>query len=271
MTSKSEHQGRRIEVSIETSASAEQLWEAWTDPEKFSHWFSDRATGKPEVGSTFTWTFDSFGSMDYEVVAAELHQRFALGAKPPGGGPGSLLEVLIEKNDGTTSLKLVNSGISDGDEGEEGYEGCASGWLMALAALKYYVENHFGRPRASFVSMRPADYAYRDLKEYFRTGAGLARWLTKSGIIGPVGSPYEVRLKDGSTMSGRVLCATRRGEVLLSWTELEGIIELKGFKMGPGPRILCVRGCGWGLSAERAKSVEQSMDAAVERLATALG
>lgn len=42
-----QHKGRIIRAEMETSATPDQAWEAWADPEKIAQWFVDRATGEP--------------------------------------------------------------------------------------------------------------------------------------------------------------------------------------------------------------------------------
>ncbi len=49
------HRGRSLKVEMRTRATPEAVWEAWADPEKIARWFVDRASGKPEVGTTFTF------------------------------------------------------------------------------------------------------------------------------------------------------------------------------------------------------------------------
>jgi uncharacterized protein YndB with AHSA1/START domain len=61
------HEGRQIRAQVRTRATPQQVWDAWTDPEKIAHWFVDRASGKPVVGSIFTWVFEKFG---YEIPDA---------------------------------------------------------------------------------------------------------------------------------------------------------------------------------------------------------
>ena len=70
-------------------------------------------------------------------------------------------------------------------------------------------------------------------------------------------------------MTGRVLAITK-SEVQLSWEEIRGAIGLKAFNMGP-QKMVGIHGCGWGMSAGRAQEIEKQMDAALERLAAALG
>ena len=39
---KLEHHGRRMTLSVRTSASPQQVYAAWADPERIAHWFVDR-------------------------------------------------------------------------------------------------------------------------------------------------------------------------------------------------------------------------------------
>jgi hypothetical protein len=78
-----------------------------------------------------------------------------------------------------------------------------------------------------------------------------------------------LELQEGGTLSGRVLAKTK-SEVALAWDEIHGALELKAFPLGP-QKVLCIRGCGWGFSAEKAKAIEAQMERALERLASALG
>jgi hypothetical protein len=143
-----------------------------------------------------------------------------------------------------------------------------SGWHMALALLKHYLENYFGTSRSSFLVMRPADFSFEQALPLHRTETGLKKWLTKSGHFGDVGESFVLDLKEGGKVTGQVLAETKR-ETMLSWGEIHGVLELKAFSMGP-QKIHCVRGSGWGLSAEKAKELEGQMERAVERLAGAL-
>jgi uncharacterized protein YndB with AHSA1/START domain len=264
-----EHLGRIIRAEIRTKATPQQAYDAWADPEKIAHWFPDRAEGKAEPGATITWIFEKFNyRIPYEVLIAQPAERFAIRWNPsPGMNPG-ILEVTISKEGGETVIRLVNSGFREGAAWDDEFEGTDSGWRMALALLKHYLENYFGTSRASFLVMRPAEFSFDQAVQLQRTAAGLKKWLTKSGDYGQVGETFSLELQDSGKASGRVLAKTKR-ETTLSWAEIHGVLELKAFSMGP-QKFLCVRGCGWGLSAEKAKELEGQMERAVERLASAL-
>jgi uncharacterized protein YndB with AHSA1/START domain len=264
-----EHKGRIIRAEIRTKATPQQAYDAWADPEKIAHWFPDRAEGKAEPGGTITWIFDKFNyRIPYEVLNALPAEKFAIRWNPPPGMNAGVLEVTISKEGGETVIRLVNSGFREGAEWDEEFEGTDSGWRIALALLKHYLENYFGIPRESFLIMRPAEFSFDHAIQFQRTAAGLRKWLTKSGEYGEVGEYFALELNEGGKASGRVLAKTKR-ETTLGWDEIHGVLELKAFSMGP-QKMLCVRGCGWGLSAEKAKELEGQMERAVQRLAGAV-
>ncbi len=260
-----EHVGRILRAEIRTKATPQQAYDAWADPEKIAHWFPDRAEGKAEPGATITWVFEKFNyRIPYEVLIAQPAEKFAIRWNPPPGMSAGVLEVTISKEGGETVIKLVNSGFREGAEWNEEFEGTDSGWRMALALLKHYLENYFGISRSSFLAMKSAEFSFDQIVPLHRTAAGLQKWLTKRGEYGEVGESFSLELQEGGKASGRVLAKTKRGTAL-SWNEIRGVLELKAFSMGP-QKMLCVRGCGWGLSAEKAKELEAQMERAVERL-----
>jgi uncharacterized protein YndB with AHSA1/START domain len=261
-----EHIGRMLRAEIRTKATPQQAYDAWADPEKIAHWFPDRAEGKAEPGATITWVFEKFNyRIPYEVLIAQPAEKFAIRWNPPPGMSAGVLEVTIAKEGGETVIKLVNSGFREGAEWNEEFEGTDSGWRMALALLKHYLENYFGISRSSFLAMKSAEFSFDQIVPLHRTAAGLQKWLTKSGEYGEVGESFSLELQEGGKASGRVLAKTKRGTAL-SWNEIRGLLELKAFSMGP-QKMLCVRGCGWGLNAEKAKELEAQMERAIERLA----
>jgi uncharacterized protein YndB with AHSA1/START domain len=264
-----EHRGRVIRASLKTAADPMQLWEAWADPARLAHWFPDRAEGRAVAGAVQTWFFDRFNyAMPYEVYSSVPGEHLVYTGQMPGR-PRFYLEIDITREAGTTVLTLTNSGFLDKEGWDDEYEGIASGWQMALAMLKQYVEHYFGRPRVQFFAMRPAQYEFADLLPHYREANLLAEWLTSSGAIGNTGDRYALVLQDDGPASGEVLAVTG-WEVQLSWTEIAGIVALKGFAMGPGRRAICIHGSSWSLTAERAAYLEKAFSAALDRLAHVL-
>ncbi len=264
------HRGRQLMVEMRTKATPEQVYEAWADPEKIAHWFVDSARGKAEVGSIFTWVFEKFGyEIPYEVVAAEPGRRFALGGEAPRSGP-FLLEVSIAREGGETVVTLVNSGFLDGAEWDEEFEGIVSGWTNGLAVLKHYLENYAGRTKTSILVMHPATYELSNLLPFYATAEGLDRWLTTSASIGGgVGASCALRLHFGDSLTGRVLSRTR-WETSLSWEEIDGVLELKGFRFPGMGQVVAARVVSWNLPSGRVAAIERRLQEALGRLAGAV-
>jgi uncharacterized protein YndB with AHSA1/START domain len=260
-----EHKGRMIRAEIATSATPQQAWEAWADPEKIAQWFVDRATGEAKAGGTMTWFFDKFGYvLPYKIVDAVPGELIVYKWEPPEGLAG-ILEVRIEREGGATMVRLINSGFREDAAWDEEYEGVNSGWKMALGILKFYLENNFGRAKSALLIIQPAKFAYEQVLRYFLESAKLAQWLTVSGAIGRAGEKCELQLRNTGRLTGCVLAITDR-EVMLSWDEVGGVLELKAFPMGP-QRVVGVRVMSWGLNSEEIPELEKKMSAAVERLA----
>jgi uncharacterized protein YndB with AHSA1/START domain len=254
-----------IRAEIATSATPQQAWEAWADPEKIAQWFVDRATGEAKAGGTMTWFFDKFGYvLPYKIVDAVPGELIVYKWEPPEGLAG-ILEVRIEREGGATMVRLINSGFREDAAWDEEYEGVNSGWKMALGILKFYLENNFGRAKSALLIIQPAKFAYEQVLRYFLESAKLAQWLTVSGAIGRAGEKCELQLRNTGRLTGCVLAITDR-EVMLSWDEVGGVLELKAFPMGP-QRVVGVRVMSWGLNSEEIPELEKKMSAAVERLA----
>lgn len=262
-----ERKGRIIQKEVTTCATPRQVWEAWADPQKLPQWFTDGAEGEAKAGGSMTWIFDKFDyRFTYEILEARPEERLVLTATPPGRSP-VLLEIDIEQAGGRTVLKLVQSGFGKGAEWDDEYQGVNSGWEMALAVLRHYLENYFGRSRHHALVVLPAEYTSPQLRPFYREERSLAKWLTRDGGIGEPGTRYELTLMNGDKLAGEVLADTGT-EVQLSWPEIEGAVALKAFSMGP-QQMLCIDVLTWG-GKVRLDEIEQAMASSLERLKSAL-
>ena len=252
--------------TLRTTATPQQVFEAWADPELLAQWFPEAARGEAVPGGTMTYVFSKFGiEMVHQVVEVVPGERLVLDGKNPAGLPFRQ-EIAIRREGGETVLELVHSGFDDGADWGDDYEGADSGWAMALAILRHYLEHHFGRPRTNYFVMRPASYEFAQLDALYRSEAGLSKWLTRSGRTGEVGDEVALELRDGGRVTGEVLAWTGR-ECAVSWREIAGVLELKAFPMGPGGRAIALRGSSWSDAAPAEAEIEAWMSAALDRLA----
>src|SRR5690348_2280604 len=172
---------RSLSVTMRTSAPPEHAWAAWADPEKLAHWFVDRAYGDVRPGGVMTWVFEQFKyEIPYPVLEAKAPERLVFGGEIPGYPPFRL-EITISRDGGETVVHLFNSGFRNGAEWDEEYQGVASGWQMALALLRHYLEHHYGTPKRTVLPLQPARFDYNDVLGWFSDEHKLARWLTRSG------------------------------------------------------------------------------------------
>jgi uncharacterized protein YndB with AHSA1/START domain len=245
----------RIESRIEIDAPIDRVWRAWTNPEELRRWFTDDARGSAERGATLVWVWR-------DVVEARAPERVVLETAVPGGDV-QRLEVTLRRNGDGTSVELAQSGLPEGPGSEAMLQAMESGWLLGLAILKQYAEEHFGQDcRRFFVQRTIGDEA--GLDSFFADENALARWLTRAGGLGEAGDDYRLELRDGASLTGRVLARSDR-EVALSWREAGGTIELKCFP-GPEGAVAAVRGTSWTASSSELDAARQSFSAALDRL-----
>jgi uncharacterized protein YndB with AHSA1/START domain len=262
------HHGRCVTAGITIAAPAREVWRAWADPERIAQWFVDRAEGTCKPGEVMTWIFDAFGyRLPVPILEAEPGARLVTGAAAGVAGPlPVLMELDIETVDGGSRLRLVNSGFSEDPAKDDDVDGVRSGWEMALATLKFWLENHASASRRHHFAMRPRPRSWPASSAGFGGRAGLARYLDD------VTAPEELRAGDrvtatlaGRALTGSVLVSTGR-EVLLEWSELAGVLGLKSFVAGPAHAI------AFDLSTWRAEALgDLALDRALDQLVTAAG
>ena len=262
---RADHNGRAVDVEIVARAAPTKVWEAWTDPARITEWFADRATGFALPNQTLRWSNDRLKTeTSYTVISATPPTRLLL----EGTGPApSRLEVTMGAARDGTRIRLIHSGFPLTPDFDEHFVAVASGWRMAMAVLRYYLEFQFGRSRHSFFVCRPARYTASRLASLYRDPTGLQEWLTEAGSLGTVGGRVHLVLKSGRILRGDMLADTGT-EVAMAWDEINGILELKSFPWDreTGMRAICVRGWGWELASDQAAQLEQEFQVAVDRL-----
>jgi len=174
-----EHTGRGIRDEIRIDAPAETVYRAWADPEVISSWFVKRMAGRAEEGETIEWFWDeeSGPGVTHEVVLAEAPHHLVTRMALPHGA--SYLEITIEQEEGYSVVRLVQSGFGEGPEWDEQYEAMLSGWLVAMAVLKFFVERYLGRERREVVVLTDADFdrEFRGQGWGSKVGVRLSSWM----------------------------------------------------------------------------------------------
>ena len=226
--------GRVVRTSVRMKTSPHKAWAAWADPQQIANWFVDRASGDARPGETMKWFFDTFGyAMDVPIVEAQPDRTFVSGsgAAPGPDGLPYLLEITIERDGTDTVMNLVNSGFSETPEKDDNFRGVESGWLMALATMKRWLERYPLLRRRHELIVRPAAFTWQTLRPLFAAADERARWL-----------------EPDIPASGEVLCDTNR-EVLMAWDAADAVIGLKAFSMGP-QQMLALDASFWSANGD---------------------
>lgn len=254
-TSTRQLHGRVVRSTVRMKTSPQKAWEAWADPQQIANWFVDRASGEARPGGTMKWFFDTFGyAMDVPIVEAEPGRAFVSGSGSHPGPDGLpyLLEITIERDGSETVMHLVNSGFSEAPEKDDNFRGVESGWLMALATMKRWLERYPLLTRRHELVVRPAAYDWQALRPLFATPDGRARWL-----------------EPDIPASGHVVCDTGR-EVLIAWDAANSVIGLKAFSMGPQQMVALDASCWAADGEEPVTDAKARMTRALDRLVSLL-
>jgi len=267
--SQCERRGDSLFAQVEIAASPEKVWACLSENQEIACWFPDTAEGRVEVGEVLTWDFEDFHTTDYRVLEVTPGRRLVLEPELPWEWEARMIFELEPLAEGCR-LHLEQSGMPPATpEWEDALEGMTSGWVLAFRGLKQYLEHHHGAPRRHMKAFVEADFDWEALPPYFREPDRLAAWLTTSGEVAGAGAPVALELKEGGRVSGEVLARTNR-EVMVSWREVDGLLQLKAFGFGPDSRQVGLDAWGYGLSEEDAARHKAWMEAAAQRLAEVL-
>jgi len=141
----------RIEREITIDASTERVWVALTEAEHMERWFGD-AGAKVDLrpGGTIVCSWKDHGTAHAVIERIEPHRRFSFRwALPPGERPrpgnSTLVEFILSPlDDGSTRLRVIESGFRDleGSEEENGkhVDANRAGWKAELGDLRRYLE-----------------------------------------------------------------------------------------------------------------------------------
>lgn len=243
----------RIEKTVAIDASPDRIYEAWADPALIGAWFVERAVGRAERGGRVTWIWERFGlAQEQEVLEAEPGRRLVL-RSAPHDGPAQVVEVSLGPERGGTRLRLVHSGFASG-AGDPTFDGVDSGWTLALRLLRFWAERHYGRPKEELLVLRPVRGACERVRPFYSSVEGRARWL-----VAEEGLPLE-----GETLE------VAGPEVLRSWDEGRGTLELKAFARDRMECHVGVRAVSWRREPEDLEAFRPAFERPVDRLVEAL-
>lgn len=134
-------QTRGYMQAFETAASRDMLWRALTDPAALRSWYASESVVEPRAGGRYATTSRLFGRREAQIEKFEPLARLQLLYEPDPEWPplpeGALVEdFLIDERKGHRMLRVMGSGLPDGEDWAKPLVRLRTGWALAFAQLQ---------------------------------------------------------------------------------------------------------------------------------------
>lgn len=134
----------RFEVYGKIARPVAEVFDAVYNPKKLSGYFTTGgASGPLTQGSSVTWDFADFpGAFPVHVRKVESGRLIELEWQAADGDYNTRVRIEFEPiDDGSTLVRISESGWKETPEGLKSSYGNCSGWMHMLCCLKVYVEH----------------------------------------------------------------------------------------------------------------------------------
>ncbi|RBQ16523.1 SRPBCC domain-containing protein [Spongiactinospora rosea] len=145
-------QSAEQEMVRDLAAGPDQVYAAWTRPERFARWFGPRIFATPaervvlDVRPGGAWQATMLGEDGFEITIGGVYREVAgpyrlvfTAGDPddPGDGPPSVVTLTLEEHAGGTRMRVhLNAAAGDG---RERAEQTREGWLELIDRLAEHV------------------------------------------------------------------------------------------------------------------------------------
>lgn len=139
-----------IKVALQILKPVSEVFEAIVDPEKMSHYFISKSTGRMEEGKELTWHFPEF-EMEIPVQVGKIEKDKYASYTWGEHGKTFLVEITLEpyKNDSTV-VTATEKALGDHEPDLKWVVGNTEGWANFLACMKAYVEYGINLRKGAF-------------------------------------------------------------------------------------------------------------------------
>jgi uncharacterized protein YndB with AHSA1/START domain len=203
--------GRAIELECVVDAGRDRVWKTVAEAEGLAQWFCDHAELDPRPGGACAFVWNGFGEYRGQIRAIEPASllRFSWDVHAADGTTEVELCLLpVETDPSKTRVVLTHAGWGDGPAWNAEYEATRAGWRSSLAMLDFALRDGGRGRRRSFHLRCRIPVPVEDLWRRFSTPECLASWTGGEASVDPrEGGAICIRMKDGSTIGGRVTMA----------------------------------------------------------------
>ena len=169
---------RSIEIEQRVDASPGDVWSALTTSEGLRRWFPLDARVEPGADGSVWLSWGPGCEGEAPVHIWDEPRRFgwteSYGEDAEGRPIRVAVDFHIEGRDGSTVVRLVQSGLSASSDWDEMYDALKDGWTYFMFNLAYHFEAHGGRDRRLIWKRHPTSLSRDQV---------WAR-LTEGGLVG---------------------------------------------------------------------------------------
>jgi uncharacterized protein YndB with AHSA1/START domain len=171
-----ERKTRSIEMERTLAATPDDVWEALTTDEGLRRWFPLDAKVEPGVGGTVWLSWGPGCEGEAPIHIWEPGRRVGwtedYGEDESGRPIKVAVDFHIEGRDGSTVVRLVQSGFSASSKWDDMYDALVDGWAYFMFNLAFYFLKHAGTPRRLVWKRAPTELS-RDVAWDRLVGAAL--------------------------------------------------------------------------------------------------
>lgn len=248
---------------VEIDASPEAVWKALNDDQELTRWLFEEAKVEPGKGGKRWISWGQGQEME------EHHEEWKPGellrlVPPPGTEPWMVEEWHIEQRGKKTVLRLVFSGIPEGDDWDAMYDGTDVGWQMFLEAARHYLEHHQGKPRRTVFRYAGLPRSKEEVFESFCGKEGLCAGGDNATLA--AGGRYAWKTSSGLALEGHVLIHQPGRSLVLTAENLDNsLLALTFHTTGEGSYTNFIFST-YGMPDSEFGSVEQKLVEVLDRI-----
>jgi uncharacterized protein YndB with AHSA1/START domain len=132
---------------VEVDVPLARVWRALTDPALVRIWSGQEAEIDPREGGSYRVGKRNAGGREAHIDIFEVNRRLRLiylnGPDTPAGDSAVVDDFLLDvrKGEGTTSLRLLGSGVPEAPSWDQAYIKMRLGWERFMARIKVTLES----------------------------------------------------------------------------------------------------------------------------------
>ncbi len=139
-------------AAIQITKTPAEVFDAIIYPQQMCNYFIDTGSGIMEAGKEVIWRFPEFPDMEIPVTVTQIIPEQIIEFS---WYPESVVNILLEEQtDGSTVVKVTETGKKNNEAGIQWAIGQTEGWANFLACMKAWLEYHIHLRKDAFTYLK---------------------------------------------------------------------------------------------------------------------